>query len=207
MVNQEERPRPVRVVAVDRRDESLLRAYGNVFLRFGLELRGVGDLATWATAQHAPVVVVKVSEADDWGRLEQLARGGATVVALLLRTAPAFYRRALAAGASGVAGVTDSPAHVARVLHAAIADYALLPVAALRETDESLAPRLTETHKALLQGLADGLTAEQLAQREGCSERTIYRRMRRLCATLQVRNREDALVVARRLGLLNQVTS
>ena len=206
MANQEGRPRPLRVVAVDRRAEDLLRAYGEVFPRFGLEPHVVSDLPTWAGGHQAGVVVVQVTDTDDWRQLEQLTRSGSTIVALLLRSAPAAYRRAVLSGASGVAAVTDPPAHVARVIQAATANYALLPVAALRDEGEAGAPRLSDANKALLQGLAEGMSTEQLAQREGCSERTIYRRMRRLCKTLQVRNRDDAVAVARRLGLLNEVS-
>lgn len=208
MTDQQTRPRPVRVVAVDRRDEDLLPAYGDVFRRFGLELRPVADLLEWTAQRPAPLIVLKVNETDDWRRLEQLARtSGSTVVALLARSAPSFYRRALLTGASGVAAATDAPAHVARVLQAALANYALLPVAAVREAGASARPVLSPANQALLGGLADGLTTEQLAERDGCSERTVYRRIRRLCASLQVRGRDEAVAVARRMGLLDPVRS
>ena len=204
MTDPQQRPRPPRIVAVDRRDEHLLPAYREVFSRFGMELRVVSDLAAWTAGQPAPLMLVRVADTEDWSRLEQLARArGAHVVALLSRNVPSFYRRALLTGASGIAAATDAPVHVARVLQAAISDYALVPLTALREANGSTQkPVLSASNTALLRGLAEGMTADQLAEQQGCSERTIYRRIRRLCASLQVRSRDEAVSVAQRLGLL-----
>ena len=204
MTDTQQRSRPTRVVAVERRDQHLLPAYREVFSRFGLELRVVADLREWTAEQPAPLMVVRVAETDDWSRLEQLARArDATVIALLSRNVPSFYRRALLTGASGIAAATDAPIHVARVLQAALSDYALVPLTALRETNgSSPKPVLSASNTALLRGLADGMTADELAVKHGCSERTIYRRIRRVCASLQVRSRDEAVAMAQRLGLL-----
>ena len=204
MTDSQQRPRPNRIVAVERRDQHLIPAYREAFSRFGLELRVVADLEEWMGAQSAPLLVLRVAETEDWGRLEQLARArGATVVALLSRNVPSFYRRALLTGASGIAAATDAPVHVARVLQAALADYALVPLTALRETNGNASkPVLSASNTALLRGLAQGKTADQLAAEQGCSERTIYRRIRRVCTSLQVRSRDEAVAMAQRLGLL-----
>ena len=204
---RDNRQRKVRIVAVDNRDRDLVPAYSEAFGLCGWELRQVADLRQWVTTQPAALLLVKISHSDDWGRLEQLVRlnPDATVVALLLRSAPSFYRRAFLTGAAGVAAVTDPPAHIARVLQVAISKYALVPVSALREgaTTAAARPVITEAHRALLHDLAAGLSTEEIARQENCSERTVYRRLRGLCANLQVGGRDEAIAVARRLGLMN----
>ena len=202
MARPEPRLTPPKIVAVERRDERLLPALVPVLERAGWEPRVVDDLAAWASERSSAVVLLSLSGEDDWRHLELLTqRNGAVVMALLPHPRPSLYRRAFMAGASAVASAGDSPAHIARVLHAAMFDYALVPVATLREPRTARAV-LSERDKVLLRGLADGLTTEQLADRVGCSERTVYRRLRRVCNSLQVRSRSEAVSVALRLGLL-----
>ena len=204
MANPQPRLTPPKIVAVEHRDERLLPALIPVLERAGWEPRVVDDLRIWATGQSAAVSLLSLADDGDWRRLEMLTeQEGAVVLALLAQPRPSLYRRAFMAGAAAVAAAGDSPAHIARVLHAAMFDYALVPVAALREPRAARAV-LSERDKVLLRGLADGLTTEQLADRVGCSERTVYRRLRRVCNNLQVRSRSEAVSVALRLGLLTQ---
>lgn len=200
MDNQDGARRSRRVVAVEGRDQSLARALRPAVARAGWELRIGGDPATNEHAVSA--LLVTLASEDDWHRLELLA-DHTTVVALLALPTPAAYRRAFSAGASGVAALTDTPAHIVRVLQATLFDYALVPLPALREERAVRRPVVADAERALLRGLAEGLSTQELAARTGCSERTVYRRLRRLRATLQVRGREEAVVVARRLGLLS----
>lgn len=203
MARMEPQPAPPKIVAVQRRDERLLPALLPVLERSGWEPRVVDDLKVWTNGHAAAVSLLRLTAEEDWRQLELLTQhNGAVVLALLPNPRPSLYRRAFLAGASAVAAAGDSPAHIARVLHAAMFEYALVPLAALREPR---APRavLSERDKVLLRGLADGLTTEQLADRVGCSERTVYRRLRRVCNNLQVRSRSEAVSVAIRLGLLS----
>lgn len=202
MASPDMRPTPPKIVAVERRDERLLPALLPALERTGWEPRIVDDLRVWTNGHSSPVSLLSLAEDDDWRRLERLTEhGGGIVVALLPLPRPALYRRAFVAGASAVASVGDSAAHIARVLHAAMFEYALVPVATLREPRTTPAV-LSDRDKVLLRGLADGLTTGQLADRVGCSERTIYRRLRRVCNNLQVRSRTEAVSMALRLGLL-----
>ena len=203
MARLEPRHPPPKIVAVERRDERLLPALIPVLQRTGWEPRVVDDLKVWSNGQSSAVSLFSLSEDEDWRRLELLTEhDGAVVLALLPYPKPSMYRRAFLAGASAVACVGDSPAHIARVLHAALFEYALVPVATLREPRAARAV-ISERDRALLRGLADGLTTEQLADRVGCSERTVYRQLRRVCNDLHVRSRSEAVSVAARLGLLS----
>ena len=202
MARTDPRLAPPKIVAVERRDERLLPGLTPVLQRAGWEPRVVDDLRLWANGQPSPVSLLTLATEEHWRQLERLAkRSGAVVLALLPQARPSLYRRAFLLGASAVASAGDSPAHIVRVLHAALFDYALIPVAALRE-QPTTRPVLSDRDKALLKGLADGLTTEQIADRVGCSERTVYRQLRRVCNHLQVRSRREAVAVAARLGLL-----
>lgn len=206
MTRPQPRLTPPKIVAVHRRDEHILPGLIPALETAGWEPRIVDDLKISPADQPATVILLNLANEDDWRQLELLAdQGGAAVLALLPHPRPSLYRRAFMAGASAVASAGDSPAHVARVLHAAMFDYALVPVAALREPRPTPAV-LSERDKVLLRGLADGLTTEQLADRVGCSERTVYRRLRRVCNNLQVRSRSEAVSVALRLGLLTSAS-
>ena len=202
MARPEPRLTPPKIVAVERRDGELLLALTPVLERAGWQPRVVDDLGEWSSAHSSPVSLLSVAGEEDWLRLRRLTEHeGAVVLALLPQAKPSLYRRAFLAGASAVASAGDSPAHIARVLHAAMFEYALVPVATLREPRAARAA-LSDSDKVLLLGLADGLTTEQIASRVGCSERTVYRRLRRVCNNLQVRSRSEAVSVALRLGLL-----
>jgi DNA-binding CsgD family transcriptional regulator len=62
---------------------------------------------------------------------------------------------------------------------------------------------LTPCEAAALQLCAEGLTAEQIADRRGCSVHTIHIHMAHVISKLQARNRAHAVALAAKEGLLN----
>lgn len=61
---------------------------------------------------------------------------------------------------------------------------------------------LDETDRLTLQAAARGMTTRDIARSTGRSERTTYRDLRRLMNMFHVRNRQQIVRVAARLGLL-----
>jgi DNA-binding CsgD family transcriptional regulator len=73
-------------------------------------------------------------------------------------------------------------------------------VARLRRADA--APALTGRERAVLDVLAQGLTAAAMARRLGVAQRTVNKHLQRIYAKLDAHDRLGAVLAAQRLGLL-----
>jgi DNA-binding NarL/FixJ family response regulator len=129
------------------------------------------------------------------------------VVALLTEPTPANYQLALRCGAAGVASQTDSVPDIIRVLRAALAGKALLPVDVARAlavggivTPE--ASHLSDQAVEWLRSLSRGASVSAIAQDAGYSDRQMYRLLQQLYRSIGAHNREEAIVIATRLGIV-----
>jgi DNA-binding NarL/FixJ family response regulator len=119
---------------------------------------------------------------------------------------PAVIRAALAAGAVGFLPKADSPDVLQQALRLvlgggtytpqqALAD--LHPGAAPRPDAAGLTPRQTDVLRCLMRGQPNKLIAREL----GLTEGTVKIHIAAILRVLQARNRTEAVVVARNLGL------
>jgi DNA-binding NarL/FixJ family response regulator len=119
---------------------------------------------------------------------------------------PAVIRAALAAGALGYLPKAESPAVLQQALRLvlgggtytppqALAD--LQPGAAPRPDAGGLTPRQTDVLRCLMRGQPNKLIAREL----GLTEGTVKIHIAAILRVLQARNRTEAVVVARNLGL------
>jgi DNA-binding NarL/FixJ family response regulator len=185
------------------RDRALYPALRGPFASAGLHLSVAGDASASDTAPAAVLHVV--GSAPDWRVLHDLVARNVTVVVLLRRPSVELYRRAFNEGAAAVAPAEAGPGFLAHVTRSALGGHAVVPVATLRQLHTADSARgLGDEDYALLLRLAGGANVAAIAAAEGCSERTLYRRLRRLYSTLQVRGRSEAVHVARSVGLLAQ---
>jgi DNA-binding NarL/FixJ family response regulator len=97
---------------------------------------------------------------------------------------------------------------VAEAFQAAIRDQSIVPIEVLRALTNSESSRPGNDNIPAgreiewLHQLADGLTVGQLAALAGYSERMMFRLLRDLYDRLKVKNRTDALMLARERGWL-----
>lgn len=134
-------------------------------------------------------------------------RGVGCVVALVQDTSVETHLEALRCGARSAVAWSAAPELIAQVVEASIVGYALLPaevMAALVRRIPGAAPLgVTDEERYWLGVLAEGSTVGQLATEAGCSERGMHRRLHDLYARMRVTKRSEAIVLAARMGLLD----
>jgi DNA-binding NarL/FixJ family response regulator len=127
----------------------------------------------------------------------------ATVVACVDDACGGWGRRAFVCGALAVVDDSMSPDVAATII--ALASCGL--TAAPRKVIASAlglvnpVPPLNEDDQELLRLLASDMTVSALARQRLCSERSMYRVLKRLYDRLGAENRAEAMVLARRMGL------
>lgn len=192
-----------RRVALNERDRALADSLAPAFAHAGLNLVIVDDVADWDADHRGGAMVVTALDERGWARLADAVATTSIVMGLVRAPEPLLYRRALLAGARAVAPVDATPDYVARSVRSALSGHALIPLVALQELCRSeVATTLSSDELSLLRHLVEGLGTDEVAALHCCSERTIYRRLKRLYNTLQVNGRSEAVVVARRLNIL-----
>ncbi|MEC3976921.1 LuxR C-terminal-related transcriptional regulator [Amycolatopsis sp. H20-H5] len=130
------------------------------------------------------------------------------VVAVLLSTEPEDYLRALRAGAHTAVGWCAGPAEIVDALCAAQAGKTVLPTGVARAIARSRAEQgqpcaLSETEIRWLRGLTWGESVVALARSENYSQREVFRRLADLYQRMGARNRQEAIALAGRWGLLD----
>ena len=151
-------------------------------------------------AGRPTLMLVAVRSTRDWEVLDRLVRAEQQVVVFLPNPDPEHIRRAWTSGAMGVLTDDTPPAQIVDALRAARKGHALVSVALLRRV---LAPSWTSlpaSDRRLLEQLSTPLTVAEIAESEDCSERTLYRRIQRLYARLQVSGRREAVELWLRTG-------
>jgi DNA-binding NarL/FixJ family response regulator len=177
----------------------------------GYELEAPEDLLAWIGEEQRRVVVLTLQTPKDWALLSRLQEADAdvVVVALLPDASTAAYVQAVMAGAAAVLPRDASIEAVQRVFRAAIRGQSLLPAEVVRALASPSGPTAETAQDApsvreieWLRELASGATVARLASRAGYSERAMFRLLRDLYARLRVRNRTEALMLARERGWL-----
>lgn len=134
-------------------------------------------------------------------------RGVRCVVALIHDTTVDTYLEAVHCGAHSAVAWSAAPELIAEVVQAAICGNTLLPadvVAAMtRRVPGAAALQVSDEERHWLCVLADGSTVGQLAVEEGRSERGMHRLLHDLYARMHVTKRSEAIVLAARMGLLD----
>ncbi|MEU8130316.1 hypothetical protein ACLQ3F_29655 [Micromonospora sp. DT15] len=153
--------------------------------------------------------MITLAAGPDWLLLSDIAGigGDAFIVALLPEQDGVLGSQAVRAGAHSVLGRDAPPDGLQRIIEAAAAGLAQLPINVVRElrtTATSSAPPRRPTPRQLswLRTLAAGGTVTRLAELEGYSERAMYRMLQRLYAQIEVKTRTEALIRAQMLGWL-----
>ena len=164
----------------------------------GAQARGLGR------GLDALLVTVERSAADV--DLEP-PRGVRCVVALLQDPSVGAYLEALRCGARSAVAWSGAPELVAQVVEAAISGHALLPAevaaALARRVPGSAALDVSDEERHWLCVLAEGSTVGQLAAEGRRSERGMHRLLHDLYARMRVTKRSEAIVLAARMGLLD----
>lgn len=175
----------------------------------GFRLADPPDLVAWLGEAAHPMVVVTFRCPDQAALAARVHAADDTVplVGLVTADCPEEYRQALQAGVCAAACVDAPVEALVELVDAACRGWAMLPPAVLRMLARAgyiapEAPELTPPEVALLRALASGTPVEAVARAHGCSERVMYRQLRRLRSRLGATCREDALVRAARWGLL-----
>lgn len=175
----------------------------------GFDPETPADLLDWVREEARMVVLLTLESGADWSLLARIRqeRADVVVVAVLPDASLPAYIRAVAAGA-----VTALPRDAAadvfrRVFEEAVQGFSILPVEVVHalaapHEQASNGPQLAPHELGWLRELANGATVARLAERSGYSERAMFRLLRDLYATLNVKNRTEALMLAQRRGWL-----
>lgn len=150
------------------------------------------------------MLLVIIGEASDWRLLEGLASRAphARRVAVLEQGRDEFYLRALQHGSDGVVAASDGGFVIRQAASLAADGQVVIParvVHGLVRSSKEFRSLLTPDDWSLLAMLSSGMDAGDIGAATGCSERTVYRRLRRLYELMQVSSRQEALRLARRL--------
>lgn len=136
----------------------------------------------------------------------RLAAPGTPLIVISGDDDPAVMRAALAAGAAGFVPKSEPPDRMAQAIALVLAGGTWLPPQALADLKDgvtsrpdlhALTPRQTDVLRGLLRGLPNKLIAREL----GLTEGTVKIHIAAILRTLRVKNRTEAVVVARDLGV------
>ena len=166
------------------------------------------DLVAWAGGGGCRALLLTVRSASDWEPARCLAASNPELVLVVLLVDPTSDRHAeaLRTGARGVTAWDATPEAIVEVLAAAVRGYALLPsgIAMARGQPPFFDPDwVTAEEIDWLRLLAGGATIHELADKVGYSERAFYRILHGLYGRMRVSSRTEAILQARRWGLLS----
>jgi DNA-binding NarL/FixJ family response regulator len=146
-------------------------------------------------------------ERVDGVRRLRLAAPGATLVVASGEDDPVVIRAAMAAGAAGYLPKSESPEVLQQALRLVLGGGTYMPAQALadlrhgapppRPDASGLTPRQMDVLRCLMRGQPNKLIAREL----GLTEGTVKIHIAAILRALQARNRTEAVVMARRLGL------
>jgi DNA-binding CsgD family transcriptional regulator len=170
----------------------------------------------WARWQRGAVLAVLVDPAPgDWRVAASL--GARTVVVLSADPDLPAMVDMLLRGTSAIVRGADIDADLAPVLSVVVRGYVAMDAArmddltggvAFRRADGAAqAPALAKRECDVLREIASGRTIRQSARLLGITAKTVENTQARLYRKLGVRNREEALMVAHRLGLLDSASA
>lgn len=167
------------------------------------------DPAAWAGVGGCRALLLTVRSARDWEPVRCLTESNPELVLVALLVDPTADRHAeaLRIGARGATAWDATPEAIVEVLAAAVRGYALLPSGIASAMARGQPPLfdpewVTAEEIDWLALLASGATIHELADKVGYSERALYRILHGLYGRMRVSNRTEAILQARRWGLL-----
>jgi DNA-binding CsgD family transcriptional regulator len=161
------------------------------------------DLAEWLAGTTTRAVVIGDGTQ---AALIPLCGDSSTAIVLVGELEVGAYRRALAAGAHGVAHIDADPETIALVVQSAVAGEVVIPAEIARRLAGRAQPadlQLSAEEIGMLQRLSDGATVVQLADELYLAERSVRRRLQNVYIRLGVPGRAAALKRASQLGLVD----
>jgi DNA-binding NarL/FixJ family response regulator len=136
------------------------------------------------------ILVVSSSDASWRAHLEQARTRSSRVIALVNAESEIDVSALYGGGVAAVIGVPEPAVTVVSIIRLVAADMTVLPT-------KLFPPRQASAIDTdLLAQLATSCSVRELAQRNFCSERTMYRRMRLLYNSLGIRGRADVALLA-----------
>ena len=170
------------------------------------------SLLALASSARFDVALVDLSMpgADGLAGLRRLRAQQPTLPVIVVsgQAAPGTVRAALEAGASGFVPKTESADTLVQALRTVLAGGVYLPPHAVHTLlvgvpaqANAAAPELTPRQRDVLRQLQQGAPNKAIARELGLSEGTVKLHMAALLRALQARNRTEAIVRARALGL------
>lgn len=216
--------KPIRILLVD--DQKLMREGLRVLLEMEPDLEvvgeaGDGEAALAAYAEHQPDVVLMDIRMPGMDGVEATRRlrerwPEARVIILTTFDDDEYVFEGLRAGALGYLLKDVSGHELAEAVRTVAAGGALIEPSVARKVlaefarlapparppDAGLPEPLTEREREILQLLAQGLSNREIAQRLFLAEGTVKNYVTRILGKLGVRDRTQAALRARELGLL-----
>ena len=211
----------VRVLLAD--DQDLVRAGFRMILETQADIQVVGEAADGveaitATRRLQPDVVlmdIRMPNLDGLQATKQIvaARSGSRVVILTTFDLDEYVYQALTAGASGFLLKNAPPEQLIGAVRVVAAGDALLSPSITRRVIEQFArlpppggtdalQGLTDRERQVLQLVARGLSNAEIAAELFVSDATVKSHVAHLLATLQLRDRVQAVVLAYESGLV-----
>ncbi len=183
-----------------------------------------GEEVQFMLAQHADINIVLLDlfmpGSDGFNLLKSLCENETNppVVVLSASENPGNMRRAIDLGASGYVPKSASREVMLSALQLVLSGGVYIPSSMYLGKDEDLdhgmpesrvirsgeAPHLTERQKEVLDYLAQGKTNKEIARLLGLSEYTVKIHITAIFKALKVRNRTEAVVLAKQFGLLSK---
>ncbi len=189
----------------------------NPVFAFGLAtgLKGAGwlpevvdDLILWAPGPGHQAAFLDSGVGDCYRIVPRLhaIRPLLAIVVLVASDDVAAHETALQQGASASACRNAPLKELVAVMAAALELRTRLPTdvahsLASRDRPACDVPHLALSDRLVLSALAKGLSVGELARRDGCSERSMHRRLRALYDSIGAGNRSQAVALAARWGL------
>lgn len=186
------------------------RALSSALDAAGFETFEPDNLEDWLASDDGRCVVVSITDAVGYKRLEalKLAQPDRVLLALVDEPEADDYCSAFRAGASAVADRSGDSDQIMAALRAALEGFCCLPVrvahrlAARNPAGEGL-HGLCPLEVQWLRALAKGVTVHQLAEDLGYSERVLFRMLHGMYQHMGVETRSEAIALAGRWGLLD----
>ncbi len=154
------------------------------------------------------VLLIGLDGADNWSLLVRLMEWSDTCPVVGLARQDSDLLRALALGASGVLSIEADSRRILRAAEAAVDGDAMLPQVLLSRFSALLPPTgitsdaVSDEERRWLSLLAEGETVDKIAVQSGWSSRQMSRRFAGLYLRLGVANRDQAVALASRMGLV-----
>jgi DNA-binding NarL/FixJ family response regulator len=164
------------------------------------------DVVAWAGRRTSALLLLTVTGDPEWRLLARLRESGRTLPVVAVMDLPSAQQcaRAVRAGADSVLHRSATADALRRTVEATMDGQMVLPalvgalLAATAPVEE--VPTVRADRIGWLQQMAAGTTVAQLAVRAGYSERAMFRLLTGLYKELGVRNRIEAIVLARDRG-------